>query len=221
MRRLIERQKLEPRRADEKYGRILKLLNREHDENLHSDFLAMLLRPSTCGDFAYDLAARISGGKLSPRPKFQFVQREVILQNLGFSSASQEIGLRRLDLLIERDDAVIVIENKVLSTESESQTEDYALAVMEAYRWSEKPLHFVLLSPAGSIPRSSNFNPVSYGALRSMILEGVQLIPEVVKPAAMSYLASLDAVIGFSFAAAISQAQKFLEEYKNEQKSNI
>jgi len=101
---------------------IFRSLRRAFDENLHSDCLASLLDPTVSGKVAEALFTSLAShaganvAEHSLRPIFS--RREMRLDKIDVNHIDSEIGDRRIDLLIESKTLVLIIENKVLSTES-------------------------------------------------------------------------------------------------------
>lgn len=150
---------------------IMRALRKWSDENLHSDFIAALLDPDRSGPAAfrlfYELAA-LSTKKppsISPDASWQSVHREMRLDEIDRTLVGgDEKGARRIDIIALRTDAILVIENKVFTWESEGQTTDYAEAVSRGYDKSIPPhkRFFIMLSPVGKPGAAEEFSGVSY-----------------------------------------------------------
>lgn len=143
-----------------------RLIGRSHDENLHSDFLAALLRTATAGDLARQLFIRLfsiavdrslAAFETSPVTAL----REVRIDQLVPASVGSPVGARRLDILARCGKAVLVIESKVWTDESDSQTADYRRAVEARYGHTSH-LGFLLLSPDGRCGRDRAFRGLSF-----------------------------------------------------------
>ena len=157
-------------------GSVLRAARRHEDENLHSDFLAAILNSDIAGDFSFYLFDEIikrtyKDDQSRPTPAYQFAKREVQLQ--AIDKASNDSGLRRLDILVHRPNEVMVIENKIWSSESVDQTLDYASAMSRSYR--DRKRYCILLSPYGSSGVSREFRGLSYKQLYECIEKCLQL----------------------------------------------
>jgi hypothetical protein len=152
---------------------LMRALGKAYDENLHSDFLATLLSPECVGQLAYRLfdmlhAIGRDGSTACGQATFQFSYREVRLDQLNPNLEGTQRGARRIDVLVKRRNAVLLIENKVWSLESESQTADYFDAVSGSpyakdyegkSRWIAS---YLFLSPDGTEPAHPKFVAISY-----------------------------------------------------------
>jgi hypothetical protein len=136
---------------------IFKSIGRDGNENLHSDFIAALLNPQETGLFAkelfFELLNYATPAQKNPSGKwsFQTVKREV---NLVISEQN-----KRLDILVQSNDWILAIENKVHSMESENQTLDYFNALKKIH--GEK-LVCLFLSPTGMAAQCTAFRSISY-----------------------------------------------------------
>jgi hypothetical protein len=156
---------------DENDFSVFKSINKDRNENLHSDCIAALLNPNETGRFAEDLFVELiefAGGDLESIKKdfeFQIVQREVTLHTIDESLIGCREGDRRIDLLVKTNSRVLVIENKVQSYESENQTSDYYHAVLEGFKnkkYRKEDLFFLFLSPTGMPASCRHFRAISY-----------------------------------------------------------
>ncbi len=145
---------------------VLSCLGQSHNENLHSDYIAALLNPAVSGHLATRLfldlfALGVDGVELSPDDvRDQRTYRERHLYDIDLSTSLSGSGARRIDILTETERAVLVIENKIYASESESQTEDYVAAVTN--RYERRELSFIFLSPTGMRAQAPEFREVSY-----------------------------------------------------------
>ncbi len=160
---------------------VLTAIRRGHDENLHSDCLAGLLEITLCGDAArarFSSLARHPGIDLSiDEIRHLRVRREVRLGALDSNLAGTETGDRRIDLLIESQKLVLVIENKIMSAESEDQTDDYFMAANGAFANPGGPtVRGILLSPSGIAPSCGEFEILSYWQLYRMVEETARYV---------------------------------------------
>jgi hypothetical protein len=197
---------------------ILKAVRRQYDENLHSDFMAALLRPSVSPTvarrFFEALWSRATGTEAQSQTTcgFQTAGREVRLDQLNQRLEGTEKGWRRIDILVETADRTLIIENKVYSSESENQTKDYYSAVKTC-----RPSHMVrglLLSPFGTIPDSNDFSPLTYFELYTIlteILESAQTPGEDDAQLLKFYLQELGETIVKPMIKALETSRPFLK----------
>jgi len=152
----------------------LELIQRQYDENLHSDIIAALLNPEVCKKAAHEffrkLISHATQGSTSIVPANSdsslYSEREVRLDSVK-PNISRDKGARRIDILAYTKSQCLVIENKVFSYESESQTEDYYNALHDSQMQQDK--YYILLSPEGVLPQNRHFVPMSYLELYNVI----------------------------------------------------
>ncbi|MEA3439069.1 MAG: PD-(D/E)XK nuclease family protein [Chloroflexota bacterium] len=131
------------------------IFNRAYDENFISDYLAYVLNPDKNGLGTEPLRALL--GLVSAEFNGIDIQEADIYREYTLDSG-------RIDLLIIIDEALVVgIENKILSSESDNQTEYYAKVIRRDFTEYQKALIF--LSPHGTQPSSKYFRAVSYRQL--------------------------------------------------------
>lgn len=135
------------------------------NENAHSDVLAFLLSPRRSPGTAPDALERLA--RFLPKVELwrelirSAVQRDHLSVRREVRTGAfwhQTDAKDRMDLVISSRDFVLVIENKLWSTEHSSQTSTY-------WSWlSELPGHkaAILLSPAGVRAQSEHFVSMSY-----------------------------------------------------------
>lgn len=159
---------------------ILSVLGRENNENLFSDFLATLFKQSVMGDFANQFfrsmladypGIGVDHGQLSSIK----VSRERRLDSINESLKGEEIGKHRIDLLIETKGYFLLIENKILADESESQTETYHRKVSEVWEKEDDPKRskgaYYLLSPSGVDSSCKKFESITYMEICKKMVE--------------------------------------------------
>jgi hypothetical protein len=150
----------------------LRTLGRQHDENLHSSFLAALLTESAVGQLAKEFLCALwthaevtvpfDGAKIAG----QVGWRERRLDSIA-AAVDPNIAARRIDILIETDRAVMAIENKVMSSESVDQTNDYYNVVGEQFK--DRHTCFLFLSPGGMAADNENFRPIRFEDIFSIL----------------------------------------------------
>jgi hypothetical protein len=139
------------------------IFKRSYDENFISDYLAYILNPTE------------SGLGLTPI--------QTLLCNAGCSICLTEndiIGIQvvreyqlsnesRIDILIilKKIKLLIAIENKIYSSEGYNQTIRYSESIQEMFPAYTQILLY--LTPTGEKPASSEFKPISYGNLYSLL----------------------------------------------------
>ena len=154
------------------YGHsVQQIIGRQFDENFHSDVIASLLSSPCVGRMAHEflaaLLSTVTGRPVTLAPRHQLATREVRLDDIRPSLIGREAGARRIDILLSRPELVLVIENKVWTTESEHQTRDYATAIAE--RFGNRPAYLLFLSPSGMRPNDPAFRPMSYLTLHAVL----------------------------------------------------
>lgn len=153
---------------------LLNFLNKEENENFHSDFLSGLLdskkSKGLAGPFFKELVG-FATGKEIPEPNHVVSRRELSLCEL-LPNVRDEIASRRIDILAHSDDYLIVIENKVNTFESTSQTTDYHEVTTQFNSNLIRPKKIVeiLLSPRGDMPECSSYVPMTYHHLFRILL---------------------------------------------------
>ncbi len=154
---------------------ILMQISRQYDENVHSDFIASLFNYNELKQFSVKLFNKLiefyDGHCPNIEPTFLNVYREIRLDEVDSRYQGADIAGRRIDLLIECKGHVIVIENKVLTSESENQTHDYYMVISNKYLKSRQ--YFLLLSPSGIDGRCTHFRGLNYFELCTFIEESM------------------------------------------------
>jgi len=144
------------------YFNLFEILGNQWYEDPHSNLLAWLLNPEETHGlgnvFLEKFIEKISDIKLP------FDQIKVVREN--------QKGGDRPDIEVKGNNWWLIIENKINSSENNSQTLRYAK------RWGKKGkidenVFLVYLSPYGKAPLSSDFHPVSYRKIREL-LESMQ-----------------------------------------------
>lgn len=130
------------------YSPFLKEIRRSRDENLHSDYIAAVIRsyPPIIKEF------ELKGELLN-------VQREVRLDYIDSSLVDTNLGQRRIDIIIETNLEILIIENKVDSTERKDQTEDYYRVIKSN---TTKEVKGLMLSPLGLTPQCEIYKKITY-----------------------------------------------------------
>ena len=144
------------------YFNLFEILGNQWYEDPHSNLLAWLLNPEETHGlgnvFLEKFIEKISDIKLP------FDQIKVVREN--------QKGGDRPDIEVKGNNWWLIIENKINSSENNSQTLRYAK------RWGkmgkiDENVFLVYLSPNGKAPLSSDFHPVSYRKIREL-LESMQ-----------------------------------------------
>ena len=156
----------------------LSFLGKENDENFHSDCLAAFLDPKKSGPLAFMLYAEILRFALKKEPVSENLintRREVRLDALVPALLDSDLGARRIDILVQSNNYLLVIENKINSLELNFQTSDYHEAV-KAYNGSllpnkQKHIVEILLSPTGLTADCSSFVSMSYFDLFEILVK--------------------------------------------------
>lgn len=155
-------------------------INKECSENFHSDYLAALLNHRVMGKFSFELLREILKAANQPdcqvsQSSYLRVNREKSLKQIDDSLSNQEIGERRIDLLIRHNNFVLILENKINSNESENQTTDYFRIVEKVYGQISMQMDEniivagILLSPTKTTPQEERFVNITYSDLYSCL----------------------------------------------------
>ncbi len=155
---------------------MLGVLDRQDDENSHSDVIAWLLHPRRAPGVAPFVLSALAAFLPEPmrwRAAFQAaiasdqltVRRELTIGRDWDGTDDK----RRLDIVVTGPGLFLAIENKLWSIEHEAQTHDY-------WEWmkslGDRTLRAgIYLSPAGAPAGCSDFIPISYLSLVGTLLE--------------------------------------------------
>ncbi|WP_334014688.1 PDDEXK-like family protein [Alteromonas sp. S167] len=151
---------------------IFKALSIVRAEIRHSSFLAFLLDPSQSHGLDDKFLKKVLrdiflSEKVSTRTSFD-------VDYMGTNNAKIYKEWKNIDILIELDDDVIVIENKVDAKDSKNQLKLYRTRVNNSF--PDKNKHFIYLTPFGEDPldasESEYYTNYSYEAITS-ILEAI------------------------------------------------
>ncbi|NBG88119.1 PDDEXK-like family protein [Isachenkonia alkalipeptolytica] len=143
------------------------IFSKSYDENFISDFLAYILDPNINGignDPLVKLIENYCGDDEELLKILDLKECNTIEVTREFTFRNK----RRLDILIQiNNELIIAIENKVFSNESENQTLSYTNSIHE--KFPEHKYLFLYLTPAGKIPASKDFQPISYSQLADVL----------------------------------------------------
>lgn len=143
----------------------LEALDKTADENFHSDYLAALLNSKLMGPFSHEflrlfMLSAGAIGQVVDQDKAIYVAREKRLDQIDDSLENTEKGARRIDLYIRHLDFILIVENKLYTTESDNQTTDYYSVSVAAN--PKNKVFGLLLSPDGQQPLEKSFKSLSY-----------------------------------------------------------
>lgn len=128
---------------------------RSYDENFISDYLAFLLDPNKNGIGNSPLKSLLAAA--------DFDATNLALQHVSIKREFTFPGGGRIDLLIEADDAIVGIENKIFSLEGKNQTVSYSRSIKKLF--PEHELFLIFLAPGVHKPSSLLFRHLSYARL--------------------------------------------------------
>lgn len=104
-----------------------------------------------------------------PNEKFSLIEKATLLQSLfhfekplALQSIHVNSEIHRIDILIELDEYILVIENKLKSSEHSDQTIKYIEAVSKEYNHLGKTLKFAFITLIGEEPKNNNWNIISF-----------------------------------------------------------
>lgn len=158
---------------------VMRILGREDDENAHSDLIAWLLNPRKAPVVAPHalrrLVARLDGDLWRSRMADAVatdsisVRREVVVSR-EFCGGDD---LARVDITISGPGLLLLIENKVWSSEHSDQTRTYWdwVKSMRCLRGG------LILSPSGIAASCPEFKSISYLELVNCLVEGALVAP--------------------------------------------
>jgi hypothetical protein len=154
---------------------LLNFLNKEENENFHSDFIGGFLDSRKSGKLAGELFSELvyfAKGEKIKAPFEVSSRRELSLGEL-VPGIREEIASRRIDILAQTAEYLLVIENKVNSYESTAQTADYHEVSMQFNSNLVRPKKLVeiLLSPRGDTPDCNAYVPMTYHALFQILVQ--------------------------------------------------
>lgn len=145
---------------------LLHFLTKDESENFHSDFISALLDTRKSGNLSKEFFAEIVNFVTGETVHHSDVRsrREISLGEMVEYHKGKELGSRRIDILARNTTHLLVIENKVNSFESDSQTEDYHRVTLEYNKnlLHKKKVVEILLSPQGITPQCSSYFSMSY-----------------------------------------------------------
>ncbi|MEQ8881307.1 MAG: PD-(D/E)XK nuclease family protein [Cyclobacteriaceae bacterium] len=139
----------------------------------HSNFLAWLLDPDASHGLAESILKRFLRELFSDSRATDLTEVEV--EQLNYSSVRVLREWNNIDLLIEFDNVVIALENKILSREHSNQLTRYFKIVEREFR--DKRRVFGFLTPTGheAESESSNYVAISYQSIYSIIERVVEI----------------------------------------------
>lgn len=104
-----------------------------------------------------------------PNEKFSLIEKATLLQSLFhfekplvLQSIHVNSEIHRIDILIELDEYILVIENKLKSSEHSDQTIKYIETVSKEYNHLGKTLKFAFITLIGEEPKNNNWNVISF-----------------------------------------------------------
>ena len=139
---------------------IFDILRISHNEIRHSNFLAWLLDPSQTHKLG-DIFLKRFLREIFSSEKFAGVD-QIDVEGLDLSNATIEREWKNIDILIQLDNIVVCIENKVLSKEHSNQLTKYKNIIDAQFPEFEKI--FVYLNPEGDEPENETdqYEPIAY-----------------------------------------------------------
>ncbi|MCF8448218.1 MAG: PD-(D/E)XK nuclease family protein [Bacteroidia bacterium] len=171
---------------------IFRALGIEKYEIRHSQFLAWLLNPKETHGlggvflirFLRELFIDNRSGEISI----------IDIPKLKLEEALVKREWRNIDILIELSEVIIIVENKLFSTEHSNQLKRYKEIIHETY--PDKKTVFVYLNPGGhESTLNSHYINLSYEAI-SNILEGILIyMKESINPAVYIYVSDYNNTI--------------------------
>ncbi|MDD3662732.1 MAG: PD-(D/E)XK nuclease family protein [Candidatus Pacebacteria bacterium] len=154
-----------------------------HYEIRHSNFLAWLLDPNEShglGDLFLKRFLRET--LISPKVNVSLIDIEEM--NTDLTNVKREF--LNFDILIELKEIIVVIENKIHSSEGNNQLKRYYDTAHTEF--SGKPLAFVYLTLEGDIPSNEEYIPFSYEQIESILNELTTVFGESLNPSIKVYL---------------------------------
>jgi PD-(D/E)XK nuclease superfamily len=139
------------------------IFKRSYNENFISDYLAHILHPTDSGLGFAPIQSLLSFAGYSLR----LTEKDAV--GIQFFREYQLSNESRIDILIvlKKVKLLIAIENKLFSSEGYKQTIRYSESVQDIFPAYKQILLY--LTPTGASPTSSEFRPISYGELYSLL----------------------------------------------------
>lgn len=104
-----------------------------------------------------------------PNEKFSLIEKATLLESLFqfekplvLQSIDVNTEIHRIDILIELDEYILVIENKLKSSEHSFQTLKYVDSISNIYSESDKTIKFAFISLIGEKPTNDQWNVISF-----------------------------------------------------------
>jgi hypothetical protein len=154
-----------------------------HYEIRHSNFLAWLLDPNEShglGDLFLKRFLRET--LISPKVKVSLIDIEEM--NTDLTNVKREF--LNFDILIELKEIIVVIENKIHSTERNNQLKRYYETANIEFKG--KPMAFVYLTVGGDSPSNDEYIAFSYEQIESILNELTTVFSESLNPSTKVYL---------------------------------
>ena len=161
---------------------LLSFLDKDDRENFHSDFIAAFLDTEKSGDFAREFFKQIlhlTHGEVPTAVNSIRSRREISLGELIPGSRNEEFSRRRIDIWAQTSNYILVIENKINSSESDSQTTDYHNAVTQYNNNLVQPKKVIeiLLAPTVIPPQCRSYVSVTYRDLYLILTSILDKMP--------------------------------------------
>ncbi len=178
----VSDQKLAKLESKLKIFNILEIFKIKFSETSFSAFLAWLLNPSEnhgLGDYFLKYFL-INSVKSNPETaKIKVMDIDSLDLNDAIIKTEETFRTKRADITIkiEKDNFLCLIENKIKSSESKEQTENYANLSKQKYPDFKKIL-YVFLTPYGDDPKSKEFGILTYQDLRELLFQTVEFNKE-------------------------------------------
>jgi len=200
----------------------LKILRLENYEIRHSNILAWLLNPKenhNLGDYFLRklMEYLILIDENMDNPQYEIIG-EILNHSLVDSHVYREVKTdknRLMDLLIvnQRIKSIIIIENKIYSTESENQLDDYLDFVKHTFKdYTIIPIYLTL---DGEKPSNENYFILTYEKIESILHNILMLFKEQLNYDVYKFLEDYNQILKEKFYTNHDQILEAIEVYRN------
>ncbi len=172
---------------------IFQILRISKTEIRHSNFLAWLLDPSQSHKLGDIFLKRFLREVFSSDKSSEVDQVDV--EGMDLSKVQIQREWKNIDILIKLENAVVCIENKVLSKEHSNQLSRYKDIIFSTFEGYHKA--FVFLSPEGSDSDNETdlYEPISYGFIVESIERIISVYGESMNQKVKNYIKDYTTII--------------------------
>jgi hypothetical protein len=165
---------------------IFQILRISNNEIRHSNFLIWLLSPNESHGLG-DIFLKRFLREVFSSDKFSDIDQTDV-EGLDLRKVNVLREWKNIDILIQMEDVVVCIENKVLTKEHSNQLSRYRNIIEQSYPNSRKT--FVYLNPDGdsSVSESELYHPMSFGFIVETLERIISIYGDSVTPQVVHYI---------------------------------